>query len=432
MKNGLLVKVLLAIALAVTAGLITGVEKTFFGIPFFQIYNLIGQLFLNALSLVVVPLVASSIIIGMARMGTDQAFGSLGLKTFGYFILTSFCAILIGVAVALIFSPGSASDLSSTLASKINLDQLAEIQKQTQISGFQSVEQILLKVVPANIIFAASQGQMLGIIVFCMLFGYFISKTESHAASILLGFWKGVFQIMMQITQLVIKALPLGVFGLVAKAIAMTGLEAIVSMAYFFCTVIIGLGVYGFVFLPLLLKSVAKLNPLEYIRALFPALITAFSTTSSAATLPVTIDCVEKRAGISNRISSFILPLGTSVNLSGSALYTCVSVLFIAQSYGVHLTIPSLCVVVLMTLLSSLGTAGIPSASMFSVIVILNTLGLPADGIALIMAVERILDMFRTPVNVFGTACCAALVAKSEGEKNILAVSNENPSVEPS
>ena len=151
-----------------------------------------------------------------------------------------------------------------------------------------------------------------------------------------------------------------------------------------------------------------------------PALVTAFSTSSSSATLPVTIDCVEKRAGVSNRISSFILPLGTSVP-SGSALYVCVGVLFVAQAYGIQLGLASLAIVVLMALLTALGTAGIPSASLISVVVILHTLGLPSDGIGLIMAVERILDMFRTSVNVFGTSCCAVLVARSEGEAGVLA-----------
>jgi Na+/H+-dicarboxylate symporter len=420
MKNSMLIKVLIAIVLAVIAGRLSGSTAEIFGITLLQIYSLIGQLFLNALSLVVVPLVASSIITGMARMGSDKSFGTLGLKTFSYFILTTLLAIVTGLVLTLIISPGAMQDTLTATAS-------SAIVEQSDGGFFQKFEQIFLKFIPSNILQAASQGQMLGLILFCMLFGYFMSKIEGTASTVLLDFWKGVFQVMMKITHLVMKVLPLGVFGLVAKAIATTGLETIGSVAYFFMTVIAGLAIYTLIILPLLLRFAAKINPLAHLKAMVPALVTAFSTTSSAATLPVTLECVEKRAGVSNRISSFILPLGTSVNLSGSSLYVCVSVLFIAQSYGVQLPLPSLILIGVMTLLTSLGTAGIPSASMISVVVILHTLGLPADGIGLIMSVERILDMFRTPVNVFGTSCCAVWAASSEGEQNLLVAASARP-----
>jgi len=416
MKNKTLLNVLIAILLAVVAGLTTGPETALFGVPLIKIYGLIGQLFLNALSLVVVPLVAASIITGMARMGTDQSFGLLGLKTFGYFILTSLIAICVGLGLALFLAPGTLG----TLIPQLDSMRLNEVAPMLQSDAFSKVEQIVLKLIPSNILAAASQGQMLGLILFSMVFGYFISKTDAHAASVVLGFWTGVFQIMMKITHLVMIALPIGVFGLVAKALATTGIDTIASVAWFFGTVLLGLAIYALVLLPLLLKFIAGVSPIAHYRAMLPALVTAFSTSSSAATLPVTLECVEKNAGVSNRISSFILPLGTSVNLSGSALYVCVGVLFIAQVYGVNLHGPSLILVVLMTLMTSLGTAGIPSASMFSIVVILSTLGLPADGIGLIMAVERLLDMFRTVVNVFGTSCCAVLVARAEGESEIV------------
>ena len=259
---------------------------------------------------------------------------------------------------------------------------------------------------------------MIGLIVFCMLFGFFSTKIDTRASEILLGFWQGVFQVMMQITHLVLRALPIGVFGLVAKAVATTGLESLESVGYFFGTVLLGLSLYSLVILPLLLKGIAGVNPWAHLRAMMPALVTAFSTSSSAATLPVTIECVEKKAGISNRVSSFVLPLGTSINLSGSALFACVGVLFIAQAHGIHLSWPTLALTVVMILISSLGSAGIPSASLIYIVGILQTLGLPPDAIGLIMTVERLLDMFRTPVNVFGTSCCAVLVARSEGEKS--------------
>ncbi len=411
----MLFKVLIAMALAVAAGWATGPTKTLLGVPYLSIYSLIGQLFLNALSLVVVPLVAASIITGTAKMGSDQSFGSLGIKTLGYFVLTTFLAILVGLVFATLIAPGL-----SVEPIKITGVEANNLQMEMQGGIFPKIELILVKLIPGNIFAAATHGQMLGIIVFCMLFGYFATKIESKASAILLSFWQGVFQVMMQITHLVLKALPIGVFGLVAKAVAMTGFESLQSLAYFFATVLLALAFYAFGVLSFLLRFIGGVSPLTHLKAMFPALITAFSTSSSAATLPVTIECVEKGAGVSNRISSFALPLGTSINLSGSYLYVCVGVLFIAQVNGLHLSWPSLALVVFMTLISSLGSAGIPSASLISIVVILQTLGLPGDAIGSIMAVERLLDMFRTPVNVYGTSCCAVLVAKSEGEKGIL------------
>jgi proton glutamate symport protein len=414
MKNSMLIKVLIAIILAIGAGLITSPQSALLGISFLDIYGLIGQLFLNALSLVVVPLVSTSLIIGAARMGADHSFGSLGGKTLGFFVLTSFLAIMVGLLLAITIQPGQLSGTLQAIQLPANFTSLA-----TQGHLFQNISQMILKVVPANIFVAASQGQMLGLIFFCLLFGFLTTRIEAHLATAVLAFCQGVFQIMMRMTQLVMLAMPIGVFGLVAKAVATTGVETMGQMAYFFLTVLLGLAVYALIVLPLLLK-LFKVSPISHIKAMLPALVTAFSTSSSAATLPVTLECVEKRAGVSNRISSLVLPLGTSINISGSALYVCVGVLFIAQMYGLPLTLPSLVLVAFMTLLTSMGTPGIPSASLISVMMISQTLGIPAEGIGLIMAVERILDMFRTTVNVFGTSCCALLVAQTEGEKNLL------------
>ncbi len=425
MKNSILIKVLIAIALAVCAGLWSGTDKNLYGVTYLQMYGLIGQLFLNALNLVVVPLVSASIITGTAKMGSGGSFGSLGSKIFGYFILTSFLAIVIGLLTAIALEPGVAKD-GTMITSPLDASKVTELKQQAESGAFVKIEQLLLKVIPSNIIYAAAHGQMLGLILFCIVFGYFCAQLDSQTSSIILGFWEGVSKVMMKITHLVIKALPIGVFGLVAKAIATTGLDAIGAVASFFLTVILGFVVYVFIVLPLLLKFVAKVSPLAHFKAMVPALVTAFSTTSSAATLPVTFECIEKKAGVSNKISSFILPLGTSVNLSGSALYVCAGIVFIAQAYGMSLTLPSLIVIVLLTLITSMGSAGIPSASLFTIVVILQSLGLPSEGIGLIMAVERILDMFRTPVNVFGTATCAVLVARSEGETTLLNQHSKN------
>lgn len=418
MKGGILVKVIFAIVAAVIVGWLTGPDLPIFGVPVIKIYSLIGQLFLNALMLVVVPLVASSIITGTARMGSEHSFGTLGVKTFGFYILTSTLAVLVGLIFALIILPQAPN---IALGTSVEAQQsLANLAQQSE-DGFDKISQIFLRLVPANIFAAAAQTQMLGLIAFCLFFGYFAAKIDSHSSTVVLGFFKGIFQIMMAITHVVMRALPIGVFGLVAKVVASTGIDSLHSVAFFAATILISLVVYGFVVLPILLAVVGRVNPFLHLRAVAPALFTAFSTSSSAASLPITIECVEKRASVSNRICSFTVPLGVSLNSSGTALYQCVASLFIAYVYGVPMHFSTVGIVALMALLTSFGMAGIPSASLISIVIILNTIGVPADGIALILAVERVLDMCRTAINVLGNTCCAVLVARSEGEKGVLA-----------
>jgi proton glutamate symport protein len=400
-----------AIFLAIFIGTWTGTDKGIFGVSFYSIYDVAGRLFLNALTLIVVPLVSSSIITGVARIGGDSDFGRIGAKTFAFYISTTLLAILIGLAVVNIIRPGVMQQATEL----VKPDHVAKI-----LQHEPSVVDVILQIVPSNVLHAFSHGQMLGLIFFSLLFGYALSKIETQASSVVLGFFQGIFQAMIQITHLIMKFLPLGVFCLVAKTFATTGLESLRSLVLFFVTVILALGLFMFVALPILLKTIGKFNPLDHFRAMAPALITAFSTSSSSATLPVTIDCVEKRAGVSNRICSLVIPLGTSMNMSGSALYECVAALFVAQAYGIELSLATQFVVVLLALLTSIGVAGIPAASLVSVIIILKAVGLPAEGIGLFLAVDRILDMCRSTVNVFSDSCCAVLLAKSEGEKGVL------------
>lgn len=430
--NSSIMKILLALLLAFLAGIFVSPESALFGIPVIELLGLIGELFLNSLNLVVVPLVASSIILGAARMGGDDSMGSLGIKTFAFFLLTIVTAVLIGYAVVTTLEPGIgqaenqtaliASDSASpqALPTSAIASKLQNIEQASQDSSFFKFKQLLLKIVPPNILAAASQGQMLSLIVFCLLFGYFMTQIEKHASSVMISFWKALFEIMMKMTQLFMKALPIGVFALVAKVIATAGLEAFHSIAWFFIAVLIALGVHVIVIMPLILKFIGRVNPLAHFAAVSPALLTAFSTSSSAAALPVVIDCVEKRAGVSNRICGFTVPLGTAVNLSGSAMYACMVVFFIAQAYAIELPFATHVLVIIMSVLSSFGMAGVPSASLIAVVLILQAVHLPVEGVGLILAVERVLDMFRTATNVFGNTCCAVLVAKSEGETRVL------------
>lgn len=414
-KNSALIKVSLAMLLAIAAGAAAGPDSSIGGVTFVQLFDLVGQLFLNALNLVVIPLVAASIITGTARMGSEGSLGSLGIKTFAYFILTSFLAVLTGYALAMLIAPG-AGHLAEADPAFIDA-KVKAIEQISQEGGFVKIAQIFLTLIPSNILATASQGQMIGLIPFCLLFGYFMMKIDSQLTSTMLAFWQALFQIMMKITHLVMKALPIGVFALVAKVVALSGIDAFVSIAWFFITVMAALSIYVLIVLPLLLKGIAGISPWMHFKAMSPALLTAFSTSSSAASLPIAIECVEERVGVSNRICSFTLPLGASVNLSATALYECIVVIFIAQAYGISLPLATQAIIILMSLLTSMGMAGIPSASLIAIVIILQTVGLPTEGIALVLAVERILDMFRTTANVFGNSCCAALIASSEGEK---------------
>ena len=407
-----------AIILAIIAGSWTKTDAQIFGIYFYEIYDLLGKLFINALTLVVVPLISSSIITGIARIGNESDFGRIGAKTFTFYLGTSLVAILIGLFFVNILGPGYS--INSEMIQAYETSKTDQVQQYVATQEGNKISNLILQIIPSNVVDAFSQGHMLSLIFFSLLFGYAVSKIESHPLSILLGFWQGVFQTMLKITEIILKFLPLGVFCLVAKVFATTGIASLRSIGMFTIAVILGLAVFVFLALPLLLKIIGKVRPYRHFKAMSPALITAFSTSSSSATLPITIECVEKRAGVSNRICSLVVPLGASINMSGSALYECVAAMFVAQAYGINLSFTTQFMVVILALISSIGVAGVPSASLVAVVVVLKAIGLPVEGIGLFIAVDRILDMCRTTVNVFSDSCCAVLVACTEGEKNVL------------
>lgn len=407
-KSDMLWKVLIAIVLAVIAGSLSGEDSGIFGITFYSVYDVLGGLFLNALTLLVLPLVTSSIISGIGALGGDASFGRLGVKTFTFYFLTMLLAAMVGVLMVNLIDPGAGytQHMGTTVTTEL---------AHTAAAQESPIAMLLGKVIPSNILGAATSGNMLGVIAFSLFFGFTLAKLDHPAAQTMLAWWKGLFLVSMRMTHALMFFMPYGVFFLVAKVIAHGGLESITNLARFFGTVVLALLLYVLVVIPIVFKF-RGLSPIRHFRALGPALLTAFSTSSSAATLPVTMECVEKRAGVSNRICSFVVPLGTSVNMSGSALYECVAALFIAQVAGLELGVVEQFLVVVMALITAMGMAGIPSASLVALIVILNSMGLPPEGIALILPVDRILDMCRTVVNVFSDASCAVLVAQSEGE----------------
>lgn len=417
--------VLVAIALAIVLGTLAGKTSGLFGVSFYSIFNIGGELFLNSLTLIIVPLVSSSIITGVARIGSDGQFGRIGAKTFGFYFLTKILAIIVGIMIFNFFNPGKAN--IGLVSNLVTPDKIKVLQETAPLEGGAAFVKLLYDLIPPNVLDAFAKGNMLGLIFFSIIFGYAITHISAKAGETHLHFWTGVFEATINITHYIMKILPLGVFCLVAKVFAETGLEALGTAWNFFLVVLLALAVFVVVVMPLLLKFIGKVNPWNQFRAMAPALITAFSTSSSSAALPITLECMEKRAGVSNRICSLVIPLGVSVNLTGSSLYEGMAALYIAQSFGVELSVWSQFFFIFLTLLTSIGIASVPSGSLVIILILLRVLGVPAEGIGLLLAFDRILDMFRSVTNLFTDGCCAVLVAKSEGETNILTKTEFEP-----
>ncbi len=412
-------QILIGIALACIAGTLTGTDAGLFGVTYYQAYDFIGTLFLNALKMITVPLILSAIITGIAGIGGETGLGRLGVKTVLYYMLTSMLAILVGLALVNAIAPGMVDGEPAGL--RLGLAEGTEAALQgVEGRGAGDIAEVFLRMVPPNIIAAAAEGQMLGLIFFSLLFGYFMTRIQPDYAGSLKRIWNGIFETMMQITLWVMRFAPVGVFGLVAMTVSTTGFEGFVPLLSFFVTVLLALAIHTLVTLPLLLRLAGRVSPWLHFRAMSPALLMAFSTSSSSATLPMTLKCVQKNARVSNRTSSFVLPLGATVNMDGTALYECVAAMFIAQAYGIELSFGLQFTIVFLALLTSIGVAGIPAASLVAIIVILGAVGLPVEGVGLILVTDRILDMCRTAVNVFSDSCGAVIIAKTEGETGVL------------
>lgn len=387
-------------------GLILGAIYGIFFSEYVVYISWMGDIFLRALRMVIVPLILSSIISGVANIGSAENLGRIGLKTMLYYVMTSTLAILTGLFFVNLFKPGVDTDLGF----------ISEVEGLGMARD--SFGQTLLKIIPTNIFEAFSNGQMLSIIFFAILFGYFITRSSSKSKKVMTDFFNATFEIMMKITMFVIRFTPFGVFGIMAFQVSQSSdiVELAQSMGVYMLTVILALTVHAIITLPLLARFIGKVNPIKHFRAVTTPLLTAFSTSSSSATLPLTMQAVEDNDGVSNKITSFTLPLGATINMDGTALYECVAAMFIAQAYGVDLSILQQIIVVITALLASIGAAGIPMAGLVMISVILTAVGLPLEGVGLILAVDRILDMFRTSVNVWSDSCGAVIIAKSEGE----------------
>ncbi len=388
-------------------GLVLGVLSRMFGFEDMVTGPLavIGTVFLRALKMIIVPLIIASIVSSVAGIGSGSRFGKLGFKTIVYYISTSLLAILTGLMLVNLIKPGSGADLGlqqEAVNLPVDIDKIGDV---------------LISIIPTNPIASMAQGDVLSVIFFSLLFGFFITRTSDGCRSRMTQLFQDFFDVMMRITRFIILFAPLGICSLIADVTAESGLSVFLPLGRYMLTVVLGLGFHAVVTLPLLLMVIGRVRPTALVRAVSGALMTAFSTASSAATLPLTMESVRKNAGVSKEVSGFVLPLGATVNMDGTALYECVAAMFIAQAYGIELSFFQQFIVVLTALLASIGAAAIPMAGMVMIAIILKAVGLPLEGLGLILAVDRVLDMMRTSINVWSDSCGSVIIARSEGEK---------------
>lgn len=383
------------------------VDYTLFGIGISQkvmaISKWVGDLFLRLLKMVTIPLIVTSLITGIASLGNAARFGAMFSRTMLYYLSTSLLAIFTGIFVVNLIRPGIGAVLPGGSGSLS--------------SGQESISSIFLeminRLVPTNIIHSLGEGEFLSIISFSMLTGIFILLVGGKHAKVMTDFFQAGFQVMMRMTMFIISLAPIGVLAFMVYAVASQGIEIFKILGWYMAAVFLALLIHAAVILPCLLKFVARRSPIEFARAMSPALMTAFSTASSNGTLPLTMSCVEENAKISNEVSSFVLPLGATINMDGTALYEAVAVLFIAQAYtGEVMPLSQQLVVAITALLASVGAAGIPHAGLVMMAIVLQAVGLPLEAQGLIIAVDRVLDMCRTSVNVWSDSCGCAVIER--------------------
>ena len=360
-----------------------------------------GDLFLRLLKMITVPLIVTSLITGVAGLDNSR-FGAMFGRTLAYYGITSMLAITTGLIIVNIVRPGIGAELPGGTEAVL-------------AGGEQSLTGILLglvdNMIPTNPIQSLASSSFLSIITFSIIFGVFIVRTGGETARVLRDFFQAAFEVMMRLTMAIISLAPYGVFCFMVYATASQGLAIFATLAWYMLAVFLALVVHSCITLPLIVKFVAKRSPLEFARAMSPALMTAFSTASSNGTLPLTMTCVEDRAKVSNKVSSFVLPLGATVNMDGTALYEAVAVLFIAQAYRGDMAIAEQIVVAVTALLASVGAAGIPHAGLVMMAIVLQAVNLPLEAQGIIIAVDRVLDMCRTSVNVWSDSCGCAIIA---------------------
>jgi len=380
-----------------------------------------GKVFLTLLNMVVVPLILSSIVSSITGVGSGGGLGKLGLRTLAYYLCTSFFAIAVGMALVNLVRPGDGMDYQLLMeAARGELaarSMVAPDVSDLSAGGVQAIlADIVMRTIPGNVVMAATSNKaILSVIFFGALFGLSAVYSDKVHLDRIHGLFTSIYEVMITMTHGILKLAPLGIAGYVLFVTASTGLALVGGLAWYMLTVALALSVHAFVVLPLLLYFVGGRSPLAYAQSMKEALLTAFSTASSAGTLPLTMRCA-RSAGVPERVTSFTLPLGATVNMDGTALYEAVAVLFVAQMLG-DLTFAQQAVVAVTALMASVGAAGIPHAGTVMMVIVLQAVGLPTDAVLVILSVDRILDMARTTVNVWSDSVGAAIIARYEAEE---------------
>ncbi|UCC23212.1 MAG: dicarboxylate/amino acid:cation symporter [Planctomycetota bacterium] len=405
------------ILIGLLAGVIFGILANRFGFSDF-VFNYIkpiGSAFIRLISMVVVPLVFASLLVGTASLNDIRKLGRIGVKTVAYYLCTTAIAITIGLLLANAFRPGAGLSEQAQKRLIQNSSGAVGVQVETALEK-PTLTDILLNIIPTNPVKAFVEGKMLQIIFFALLTGICLSLISSERSRPVINFFEGVNEVVIQMVHIIMKIAPYGVFALISAVITDFGLDILFILLKYSTVVIVGLVLHAVVIYSLAIKLLGKQKIATFFRGIRPAQLIAFSTGSSSATLPVTMECTEKNLGVPREICSFALPLGATVNMNGTALYQGVSAVFIAQVYGMGLTMGQQLAIVLTATLASIGTAGTPAAGVMTLAIVLRSIGVPLEGIAIILGVERILDMCRTVVNITGDASCAVIVASTERE----------------
>lgn len=369
------------------------------------ILYVLGNGFIRLMQMLVVPLVFCSLVCGSMAIGDTKTLGKVGIKTIIFYILTTALAISLALGVASLINPGVGMDITVTEGTT------------TQATASINFAETLLNIIPKNIFESLATGDMLPVIVFALFVGIMLAKLGNKASTVA-NFFSQFNDVMMEMTMAIMKVAPIGVFCLIAKTFAGIGFDAFVPMLKYMISVILALALQCFGVYQILLFIFTRLNPFKFIKKFFPVMAFAFSTSTSNATIPMSVDTLSKKIGVSKRISSFTIPLGATINMDGTSIMQGVAVIFIAQAYGMTLTPSAILTVIATATIASIGTAGVPSVGLVTLSMVLSSVGLPTEGIALIMGIDRILDMLRTAVNITGDAVCTTIIAKLEGAFN--------------
>lgn len=372
------------------------------------IFYVIGQGFISLMKMLVVPLVFCSIVCGAASIGDTKTLGKVGVRTIIFYICTTMLAVAVALSVASLINPGLGLDMSAVENVKTTIDSSAT---NTDLSLVDTI----LNIIPTNPIASLANGEMLQIIVFALIVGIILAKLKDKA-QLVSNFFQQGNDIMMEMTMMIMKIAPIGVFCLVGRTFSELGFSAMVPMFKYMITVVLALAIQCYGVYMIMLRVFAGLNPFKFAKKFFPVQAFAFSTATSNATIPLNIDTLEEKVGVSRKISGFTIPLGATINMDGTSIMQGVAVVFVAQAFGIHLDPADYLTVIATATLASIGTAGVPSVGLVTLAMVFDSVGLPVSGIGLIMGIDRILDMLRTAVNITGDAVCTTIVAKQNKE----------------